>query len=351
MDYRDAPCKDGDSGWGANADRFREASVKIEHTADTQIRVVTFGSDHPFTRPAVKLVESLDGFIHVGHVRTFDEREFLRSPNSLESREFLHSLSPDLFLSSGYGRILADETLGIATIGSINVHPSLLPRFRGRATVAWALYEGATEVGLTIHEMVSSVDSGAVLAQHAVPVGGRTDATLIYRELAAVLPPILEDVLLEIRDTGKISGTPQAVEGASYRDFPSREAKRLEVDWRLASREIIRRADVFSGQSNTHIGRWRVFFQRLEHVSQEVEHVSRQPGTIVRRRPRSIDVIAGDGNRVRVTFQRPLRAWLKLGLSATNSLPLPDLHDHNGVGLSETLEDAPRGHRSASRTV
>jgi methionyl-tRNA formyltransferase len=285
----------------------RGPSVRAPALSGRHIRVVTFGSNHPFTQPALRVVKSLEGFQHVGHVRTFDERDFLRNPNSDESRAFLASLRPDLFLSSGYGRILSEPTLTIPSIGAINVHPSLLPRFRGRDAVRWALYEGASEVGVTIHEMTLPVDSGPVLIQKRLQLDERADADEIYARLAELVPTLLEEVLSEIRESGIVAGTTQPRSGESQRDFPWHELERLALDWTEPADELVRRAAVFPNHCHARVGPWGLYFRG-------VERISRPPGTIVRRRLRTLDVVAGDEGTVRLHLERPLRAWAKLVL-------------------------------------
>ena len=277
------------------------------------MRVVTFGSDHPFTPSALALVRELKDIEHVEHVKTFDEREFLRDPNSEPARDFLVSSKPDLFLSSGYGRVLREETLRIPTIGAINVHPSLLPRYRGYEAVAWALYEGESEVGITVHSMILPVDSGPILAQKSIPVCKDDQPDAVYQRLCGLIPQVLGQVLEEILRTGAIAGTPQPP-SSSFHSKPWREPDQLEVDWTLPAAEVARRARLFHGYCNVRVGPWRIFFG-------EVEAVVPQPGTIRRRRLRTIDISAGDGRVVRLHLIRPLHAWAKLVLSRLVAAP------------------------------
>jgi len=274
------------------------------------MRVVTFGSDHPLSYAALRTVERLDGFDHVDHVSTTDDREFLRKPNTAEARAYLRSLEPDLFLSAAYGRILGEQTLGLASIGAVNVHPSLLPRFRGVNAVQWAMYEGESRVGLTIHEMVPAVDSGAVLAQITTPIREGESARDVYLRLGELLPPTLTEVLTRIRRTGTIEGRPQRGEG-SYRRASRLELDRLELDWSWSAAELARRFRVFPWHCNLPVGPWRIF---LRDVEPRDAIVKRPPGTMVRRRPRTLDVVVADGTLVRLHLDHALRAWTKLAL-------------------------------------
>jgi methionyl-tRNA formyltransferase len=281
--------------------------------AEPSLRIVTLGSDHPFTAAALKLVQDVGWIEHAGHVKTFDEREFLRDPDSERANVFLASLKPDLFLSSGYGRILHEETLAIPTIGAINVHPSILPRYRGYEAVAWALYEGESEIGITVHSMILPVDSGPILAQKAISVRKNDEPRAVYERLSALLPQVLGPVLEQICLTRTITGRAQPP-GATFHSKPWHELAELELDWTLPAAEVARRARLFRGYCNVNVGRRRIFFRRVEHVAP-------QPGTICRRRPRALDVFVGDGQVLRLHLARPLRVWAKLALAGQLATP------------------------------
>ena len=107
------------------------------------------------------------------------------SVNSLEGVEVLRSLNPDLLVVAAYGQILSKEVLAIPTQGAINVHGSLLPKYRGAAPVAWAILNGETETGVTIIRMSIGLDAGEMLAKAAIPIGEETAG-----ELEAKLAPI-----------------------------------------------------------------------------------------------------------------------------------------------------------------
>src|SRR5207302_8034895 len=103
------------------------------------------------------------------------------SINTLEGVAELKKLAPDLLVVAAYGQILSREVLSVPPLGGINVHASLLPKYRGAATIAWAIYHGETETGVTIIKMSVSLDAGAILAQEAIALGpqeptGQTEA-------------------------------------------------------------------------------------------------------------------------------------------------------------------------------
>lgn len=275
------------------------------------MRILTLGSGsrHPLTLAALAVVDELEWVEHVDHLTANDEREFLRNARSPEYRAHVGSLGPDLIISAAYARIVPDDVLAIPAIGAINVHPSLLPDYRGVCAVWWALYEGCTRVGVTIHQMTVPVDTGPILGQTALDVDPETAVPGdVWRELGDLSRPLLIQTLEQVRETGRISGRPQP-EGGSYRGPPyTKESRRLEIDWSQPAAELVRRNRILHG--NIPAGRWRLHAEGMEPAGS----TDRPPGTILRRRPKSIQVAAGDGHSVRLTFARPARTWFKLAL-------------------------------------
>jgi methionyl-tRNA formyltransferase len=107
------------------------------------------------------------------------------SVNAPDGVAMLRGLSPDLLVVAAYGQILSKEALSIPTQGAINVHGSLLPKYRGAAPVAWAILNGETETGVTIIRMSKGLDAGEMLAKAAIPIGDETAG-----ELEAKLAPL-----------------------------------------------------------------------------------------------------------------------------------------------------------------
>jgi methionyl-tRNA formyltransferase len=98
----------------------------------------------------------------------------------------LRELRPDLLVVAAYGQILSKEVLTVPTQGGINVHASLLPKYRGAAPVAWAIYHGEKVTGVTIIKMSVALDAGDVLAQEAVEIGPEETAGELEMRLAVV---------------------------------------------------------------------------------------------------------------------------------------------------------------------
>ena len=269
------------------------------------MRIVTLGSDHnhPLTLAAVAVVAELESVEHVDHLTANDKRVHLQAPRSSEYQSYLAGLEPDLLLSAAYARIVPPEVLAIPRIGAINVHPSLLPDYRGVSAVWWALYEGRTRIGVTIHEMTASVDTGPILAQAALEVNLDADPVTVWKELGPLARPILRETLEEIQSSRRVAGTPQP-KGGSYRSLPQKEAHRLEIDWSQTADELVRRDRIFPGKANIAAGRRRIYIRRIDAAGL-VAPVAREcaepapyeyPGCDRRWRLRSPDVRASRAN-------------------------------------------------------
>ncbi len=108
------------------------------------------------------------------------------SVNSQESIDQLKSLQPDLLIVCDYGQILSNEALGVAPLGGINLHGSLLPKYRGAAPINWALYHGEPVVGVTVIHMTPKLDGGPCLEIDSINVEPNDDAVSIEEKLSQI---------------------------------------------------------------------------------------------------------------------------------------------------------------------
>ena len=106
------------------------------------------------------------------------------SINSPEAQAWLGELAADLFVVCDYGQILSRDILSLARLGGINLHASLLPKYRGAAPINWAIYHGETETGVTVIHMTPQLDAGPCLVQHRTPIGPDETAPDLETRLA-----------------------------------------------------------------------------------------------------------------------------------------------------------------------
>jgi methionyl-tRNA formyltransferase len=138
--------------------------------------------------------------------------------NTPEVIQFLRDLSPDLFVVIAYGQILGQEILNIPKIFSINVHGSLLPKYRGAAPINWAIIKGEKTAGITIIKMVREMDAGPIILQQEINISDDDTAiTLGYklsRKACEILPDVIKNIEIESyklidQDEGKASFAPR----------------------------------------------------------------------------------------------------------------------------------------------
>ncbi|MDR2518664.1 MAG: methionyl-tRNA formyltransferase [Spirochaetaceae bacterium] len=123
--------------------------------------------------------------------------------------------APDLLVSFAYGRIFSAGFLGRFPLGGINIHPSLLPRYRGAAPIPAAILHGDKETGVTIQALAPGLDAGDILAQEKIPLNRRETAASLSGIAGEKAAALLSRTLLHIRDTGLLRGVPQRGD-ASY---------------------------------------------------------------------------------------------------------------------------------------
>ena len=100
----------------------------------------------------------------------------------------IQELKPDLILSVYYRNMISTKILALAPLGAFNMHGSLLPKYRGRAPINWAVLHGEPRIGMTLHRMVKAPDAGAIVDQEGVGIGPRDTAEQAFRKVIAVRP-------------------------------------------------------------------------------------------------------------------------------------------------------------------
>ena len=113
------------------------------------------------------------------------------SVNASEAQQRLIEAAPELLVVCDYGQILAPQTLATARLGGINLHGSLLPKYRGAAPINWAIYNGETETGVTVIHMTPQIDAGPCIAQAATPIGPEETAVEVEARLAEMGSPLV----------------------------------------------------------------------------------------------------------------------------------------------------------------
>jgi methionyl-tRNA formyltransferase len=206
--------------------------------------------------------------------------------------------SADAACVAAYGRILPEWMLAAPRRGCINVHSSLLPKYRGAAPINWAIANGERETGVTIMKMDVGMDTGDVLQMAATPIGAQETAAELTLRLAELGAMLLVDTLKRLNDI-----TPQPQDHARATHAPMLKREDGLVDWTMSAQQIEWRQRGFNPFPGcyTMLGE-----QRLELVASEVEAGGGQtPGTVVEIMKDSFVVACGDNSQLRITQIQP----------------------------------------------
>jgi methionyl-tRNA formyltransferase len=162
---------------------------------------------------------------------------------SPETLEFLRSLELDALVVVAYGLILPPAALQCPKLGCINIHASLLPRWRGAAPIQRAVLAGDSKTGVTIMRMDAGLDTGPMLAAREIDIGADDTAKTLHDRLARLGAELIGETLGALRQ-GRVSELPQPSEGVTYAEKISK-AEAL-IDWRQDALQISRRVRAFN---------------------------------------------------------------------------------------------------------
>ena len=194
--------------------------------AKVSVPLVVTHRDDPRERVFFASVAEVAARNHIKTLLDAGEDEIL---NNLER------IAPDFIFSFYYRRMLPVALLAIAKRGAYNMHGSLLPKYRGRAPVNWAILKGETETGATLHEMVAKPDAGRIVDQERVPIGPDETAAEVMAKVGAAAETVMRRALPAlVAGTAKLRA--QDLAAGSY--FGGRRAEDGRIDWSKSAREI-----------------------------------------------------------------------------------------------------------------
>ena len=251
------------------------------------------------------------------------------SINTPQWRAHIAALHPDLIVSFYYRHMIAADILNSARLGAFNMHGSLLPKYRGRAPVNWAILKGEQETGVTLHHMVARADAGDIVDQQAVTIGPTDSVHDLYPHIVAAARAVLArqlDNLLAGRAPRQIQDETQA----SY--FGGRRPEDGRIDWASTARTIF---NLIRAVTHPYPGAFTdVAGRRLTIWWAEARDEPNGPaGVVLSEHP--LCIAAGKGCIEIQTWQ-----W---DAAAEQRAP----HDQHGLRVGQTLADAlPRAGRS-----
>ncbi len=219
------------------------------------------------------------------------------------ARDALLAAAPDVMVVAAYGLILPQWVLDLPRLGCLNIHASLLPRWRGAAPIHRAIEAGDAETGITIMQMDAGLDTGDMLLVERTPIG-EDDTTAVLHDRLATLGGRLIVEALEMAACGGLSRTPQPAEGVTYAH--KIEKAEAAIDWRLPARVLaarVRAFDPFPGTTFCMPGEKAT--ETIKLWAAGVVPASGQPGEVLQAQGDTLIVACGEQALALRTLQRP----------------------------------------------
>jgi methionyl-tRNA formyltransferase len=240
--------------------------------------------------------------------------ETTRSPEFVES---LRALEPDVLMVASYGEILRQDVLDLAPFGALNVHGSLLPRWRGAAPIQRAVAAGDRETGVSVQRMVLALDEGDLLLERRTPIGPEDTAGTLFDRLASLGGEAAVEALDRL-ESGEATFTPQDTELVTH--APKLVKADGDVDWSRSAVELERHVRAMhpwpGARSTTPDGKALVIVRARVAEADEESRAAGAPGELLEAAPRCL-VAAGEGSlellEVKPSGKRAMAAdaWLR----------------------------------------
>ena len=204
--------------------------------------------------------------------------------------ERIRKMEPDIIFSFYYRNMVGKEILDIPPAGCLNLHGSLLPRYRGRCPVNWVLIHGEKETGVTLHYMTPRPDDGDIVGQKRIPIDDNDTALSLHKKLAVAAGDLLDDLLPKILEN-RAERVPQEQSSASY--FGGRGPDDGEIDWgqdAASVRNLVRAVTRPYPGAFSYLGNHKCIFWQVTPAESSRETA---PGTVASTNP--LTIACGDG--------------------------------------------------------
>lgn len=284
----------------AGTPEFALPALKALINSSHKICAVYTQPDRPAGR-GQKLTASPVKNLALAHKLTLYQPLTLKDP---ETQKQLRELEADIFIDVAYGLLLPETILNIPKFGCVNVHPSLLPRFRGAAPIQRAIMTGSTTTGVTIMKMDAGLDTGDIYKQEILPIDNTDTTETLMAKAAQIGARLLLEVLTTI-ENGAAKTMPQNNDQVTYANKISKgEGK---IDWHKSAAEIERMVRAFNP--------WPIAYTEIDgkyiriwqaEVKNHAELTENFPsGTIIHTDKKGIDVATGSGILYLAKIQLP----------------------------------------------
>jgi methionyl-tRNA formyltransferase len=210
-----------------------------------------------------------------------------------EAAQKLKELRPELFVVVSFGLILPKWALELPTVGAINVHPSLLPKYRGPSPIQWVILNGEEKTGITIMKIAEKMDAGNIIYQEEALINADDNAIILSARLSERASEILPEIIDNIKLYGLMKGIEQSNEEATYTPIITKDMGK--INWSKKGAQIVRQVRAFV--------LWPTAYTFLNDVLLKIFdaeigilHRDKLPGTILEKNREGILVATGDGS-------------------------------------------------------
>ena len=297
----------------AGTPEFAAQALEAILGADFSVPLVLTQPDRPAGR-GLKLVPSAVKSLALAHELAVYQPEHLKTE---EARVPLATVHADVLVVAAYGLLLPPQVLALPRLGCINIHASLLPRWRGAAPIHRAIEAGDRKTGITIMQMDAGLDTGPMLHQHAIPIDETDTTATLHDKLATLGAKAILETLSNL-EVGLHAARAQPEAGVTY----ARKVSRAEaaLDWSRPAAElarIIRAFNPFPGAStrfdDTVVKIWAAHPVSGEGV----------PGSVLKADDDGIMIACGEGALCVTVLQRPNAKQMSAAQFLQGFTPLP----------------------------
>lgn len=261
------------------------------------VQAVLTQPDHRVGRKHVLTPSPVKQLAVDNNIKVLQPAKLNKSPEMDE----IIALQPDLLITAAYGQFLPSKLLAAAKIAAVNVHGSLLPKYRGGAPVQYSIINGDAETGISIMYMVKQMDAGDVLAQRAIPIEKDDDNGTMFDKLSILGRDLLLETLPKLVD-GTATATPQDESQVVF--SPNISTAQERIDYRLPADQIDNKV---RGLRPAPLGNMVIdgLRTKIYDVTPLDEKTNLQPGQVVRATKHQLVLAAGNGTTYQINRLKP----------------------------------------------
>ena len=265
--------------------------------SEYDVKAVLTQPDHHIGRKKTLHKSPVKELAEQNNIEVLQPAKLSKSPEM----EKIIAMKPDLMITAAYGQFLPTKLLAAAQIAAINVHGSLLPKYRGGAPIQYSIINGDKETGVSIMYMVKKMDAGDVLAQKAIPIEDNDDSGTMFKKLSLLGRDLLLETLPKL-----ISGDvhPVAQDPDKVVFSPNITSEQEQIDYRLPARLIDAKV---RGLRPAPLGNMVIdgLRTKIYDVTPLDEQTDLEPGKAVRVTKHQLVIAAGDGTTYQINKLKP----------------------------------------------